>query len=259
MVKNNREQRRRQREHEAHQVVHDVQLDRRRTDNMRAIVGFAAVAAVAIAAQIGFTMAGGQPQADSALTETTAPAPAQSQEQNAKVPDLKIAENRTWKGTMQINDVTLDISIDGKAAPQAAANFIDLANKDFYKDVTCHRITTSDSFKVLQCGDPDGTGSGGPGYEFGPVENAPEDGLYEEGVIAMARTQDPNSMGSQFFIVYGDTPIPDPTGYTVFGKVTGGLNELKKQVTDEGVADGAPNPEDGKPAIEVKLGDIKLK
>ncbi|MFD2673835.1 peptidylprolyl isomerase [Gulosibacter bifidus] len=265
MAENTREQRRRKREYEARQVVHDVQVDRRRTDNKKAIIGAAAVAVVAIGAQIGFTAAGGQPQADDAPTATTAPAPGAEngtqppQQNDAAVPDPAIAEDREWTGTMQINDVTLDISIDGKNAPQAAANFIDLAKNNFYKDVTCHRITTSSSFKVLQCGDPDGTGMGGPGYEFGPVENAPEDGVYKEGVIAMARAQDPNSMGSQFFIVYGDTPIPDPTGYTVFGEVTGGLDDLKSEVTDEGVAKGEPSPEDGKPAIDVKLGDIKLK
>lgn len=252
MAENTREQRRRKREYEARQVVHDVQLDRRRTDNIRWLIALAAVAVLAIAAQIGFAITGGQqdPAATTAATEETP---------KAQAPDPAIAEDREWTGTMQVNDVTLKLTIDGKKAPQAAANFIDLSKKDFYNDVTCHRITTGETFKVLQCGDPEGTGTGGPGYEFGPVENAPKDGLYKEGVIAMARTQDPNSMGSQFFIVYGDTNIPEPTGYTVFGQVTGGLDEFKKEVADpagEGIEQTGAG---GAPAIDVKLGKIELK
>lgn len=249
MAENTREQRRRKREYEARQVVHDVQLDRRRSDNTRGLIALAAVAVLAVGAMFAMNQAG-LLSPDSKPEASTGSAPV--------VPDPAIAENREWTGTMNINDVQLEITIDGKAAPQAAANFIDLANKDFYQDVTCHRITTGEAFKVLQCGDPKGDGSGGPGYQFGPVENAPVDGMYKEGVIAMARTLDPNSMGSQFFIVYGDTELLDPTGYTVFGHVTGGLDDLKSQVTDPGVSPNSPNPSDGPPAIEIKLGEIAL-
>jgi peptidyl-prolyl cis-trans isomerase B (cyclophilin B) len=135
--------------------------------------------------------------------------------------------------------------------------FLTLAANKFYQDVSCHRLTTSGIF-VLQCGDPNGDGTGGPGYNWGPIENAPADNNYKEGVLAMARRGgDGNSMGSQFFIVYKDSPIPADAagGYTVFGKITKGLSKLDK-IINAGTEDGSG---DGKPAIETKLGTIKLK
>jgi peptidyl-prolyl cis-trans isomerase B (cyclophilin B) len=132
-----------------------------------------------------------------------------------------------------------------------------LNSKNFYKDISCHRLTTAGIF-VLQCGDPNGDGSGGPGYNWGPIENAPADDVYKEGVLAMARVGgDGSSMGSQFFIVYQDSTIPSDAagGYTVFGKITKGLSGLDP-VIKAGTADGSG---DGKPAIETKLGAITLK
>jgi cyclophilin family peptidyl-prolyl cis-trans isomerase len=113
-------------------------------------------------------------------------------------------------------------------------------------------------FGVLQCGDPNGDGSGGPGYSFGPIENAPADNVYPAGTIAMARQGgNGSSMGSQFFIVYEDTTIPadEAGGYTVLGKVTSGLDALKTSVVDAGTEDGSA---DGKPAIPVTIGTIAV-
>ena len=106
---------------------------------------------------------------------------------------------------------------------------------------------------MLQCGDPAGDGTGGPGYSYGPVENAPADSVYPAGTIAMARQQQNGySQGSQFFIVYEDTTLtPDEAGgYTVVGRVTSGLDELKAGVTDAGTADGGT---DGAPAVPVTI------
>jgi peptidyl-prolyl cis-trans isomerase B (cyclophilin B) len=158
---------------------------------------------------------------------------------------------------MTVGGKRLEISLDGAAAPQAVANFLSLTGKSFYTDVSCHRLTTAGIF-VLQCGDPNGDGTGGPGYSWGPVENAPADDLYKEGFLAMARRGgDGSSMGSQFFIVYKDSPIPsdEAGGYTVFGKITKGLSGLDKMI-NAGTEDGSA---DGKPAIETKLGSITLK
>ena len=88
------------------------------------------------------------------------------------------------------------------------ASFVALAKSGYWADSPCHRLTTSGIY-VLQCGDPTGTGTG-PGYAFG-VENAPKDGAYPAGTLAMARTSDPNSNGGQFFIVYKDTDAARPT------------------------------------------------
>ena len=131
---------------------------------------------------------------------------------------------RVWSGTMNVAGSDLGIQLDGKSAPQAVANFITLAKQGFYNGLNCHRLTTEGIF-VLQCGDPNGDGTGGPGYNWGPIENAPADNIYKTGVLAMARVgNDAGSMGSQFFIVYADSPIPADSvgGYTVFGKITKG-------------------------------------
>jgi peptidyl-prolyl cis-trans isomerase B (cyclophilin B) len=94
---------------------------------------------------------------------------------------------------------------------------------------------------VLQCGDPTGTGSGGPGYQFS-VENAPADGRYPAGTLAMARATSPDSNGSQFFLTYADSTIPSPDGYTVFGHVTAGL-DLLRRIGQAGVdPDNPPRP-----------------
>jgi peptidyl-prolyl cis-trans isomerase B (cyclophilin B) len=100
---------------------------------------------------------------------------------------------------------------------------------------------------VLQCGDPTGTGSGGPGYSFGPVENAPKNGVYPAGTIAMARSDSPDSNGSQFFIVYKASSLPAP-GYTVLGRITSGLDVVQKVA-----AGGAQGGSDGKPVRAVSI------
>jgi peptidyl-prolyl cis-trans isomerase B (cyclophilin B) len=156
---------------------------------------------------------------------------------------------------MLVGDATLELELDGVNAPQAVANFIDLSSKGFYDMISCHRLTTEGLF-VLQCGDPDGTG--GPGYSFGPIENAPADDFYAEGVLAMARVPNlGNSMGSQFFIVYNDSVIGSDVvgGYTVFGKITKGLEQLAP-VIEAGVEGGGV---DGRPALPTVLGAIELR
>lgn len=173
------------------------------------------------------------------------------------VPSAALAEGREWSGTMTVGGKKLEVTLDGAKAPQAVANFISLASKNFYTDVSCHRITTAGIF-VLQCGDPNGDGTGGPGYNWGPVENAPADDNYLEGYLAMARRGgDGASMGSQFFIVYKDSMIPSDAagGYSVFGKITKGLSGLNK-IIKAGTQDGSS---DGQPATETKLGAITLK
>ena len=111
---------------------------------------------------------------------------------------------------------------------------------------------------VLQCGDPTGTSSGGPGYSFGPIENAPKDGVYARGVIAMARQPgNGSSMGSQFFIVYRQTTLPADAagGYTVFGNVYQGLDNLKPTINGGIVGGGS----DGKPKVPATITSINLK
>jgi peptidyl-prolyl cis-trans isomerase B (cyclophilin B) len=157
----------------------------------------------------------------------------------AKAADYK----KPFTATLKTNLGDIEIEMDAAAAPCTTNSFSHLATSKFYDSTSCHRLTTSGLF-VLQCGDPTGSGSGGPGYSFG-VENAPADGKYPAGTVAMARTADPNSNGSQFFLVYKDTTLPESrgAGYTVFGTITKGLDIVSKVAeagTDNATGDGAP-------------------
>jgi len=172
------------------------------------------------------------------------------------VPDPALAENRTWTATMSTSQGTIELELFGAEAPQAVASFVYLARQGFFNDTPCHRLTTAGIF-VLQCGDPTGLGTGGPGYNFGPIENAPADNMYLTGTLAMARRGgDGFSMGSQFFLVYEDSMIPadGAGGYTVFGRITSGLDILQA-VADAGVAGGAG---DGHPALPVTIEGVDV-
>jgi peptidyl-prolyl cis-trans isomerase B (cyclophilin B) len=166
-------------------------------------------------------------------------------------PDPASVRGKTITATITTNcgDIVLELYAD--RAPQTVASFEQLAKAGYWDDSPCFRLTTAGIF-VLQCGDPTGTGSGSPGYGFG-IENAPADGQYPAGTLAMARTQDPNSNGGQFFIVYDDTALPTQGGgYSVFGKVTQGL-DIVKAVAQQGVAPGSQNPQDGSPAQQISI------
>jgi peptidyl-prolyl cis-trans isomerase B (cyclophilin B) len=143
----------------------------------------------------------------------------------AKAPDPSLAQAKAWTMTITTSCGDVVAELDGAKAPKAVANAIFLSGKKFWDGSPCHRLG-AEGLNILQCGDPTGTGTGGPGYEFGPVENAPADGVYKAGVIAMARAQSETSQGSQFFIVFKDTTLPG--GYTVFGRVTKGLDVITK-------------------------------
>ena len=212
------------------------------------------VHAVAFPTPTSSAAASASPSSSSSPSASSSPISSNS----ALVPKPSVAEGRDWTGTLALNGTNLGITLDGKAAPQAVANFITLAKKGFYKNVTCHRLTTAGIF-VLQCGDPKGDGTGGPGYSFGPIENAPTDNIYKTGVLAMARQGgNGSSMGSQFFIVYKDSPIPADAagGYTVFGKVTSGLNVVTG-IAAKG-SDNANGSGDGHPKVATTIGAIKL-
>jgi peptidyl-prolyl cis-trans isomerase B (cyclophilin B) len=168
------------------------------------------------------------------------------------LPDAAIAKGKTYVATVTTNCGDIEFTLDGANAPQAVASFVELAKQNYWLNAPCHRLVASDSLKVLQCGDPTGTGQGGPGYGFG-VENAPKDGKYPRGTLAMARTSDPKQgNGGQFFIVYGDSSLPDPDGYSVFGTVTSGLDIVDK-IAAAGVAPGGASTTDGSPAAPISI------
>jgi peptidyl-prolyl cis-trans isomerase B (cyclophilin B) len=249
-----REARTRVRGYQARRAVHEHQQKRRLRDNVLASVGLGVVLLLAIGAQLFFFNGGpGTPAPSASAVASATPTPSAAAGSNTgDVPASTLAEGRTWTGTLGLNKIPLGITLDGKLAPQAVSSTIHLIQTGFYKNVPCHRLTTG-GFFVLQCGDPTGKGTGGPGYSYGPIENAPADNVYPAGTIAMAR-QGGNaySMGSQFFIVYKDTTIPADAvgGYTVLGRVTSGLDELKQKITDAGVTGGGT---DGAPAVATTI------
>jgi peptidyl-prolyl cis-trans isomerase B (cyclophilin B) len=147
-------------------------------------------------------------------------------------------------------------------SPCTVNSFVSLAQQKFFDNTQCHRLTTSPTLSVLQCGDPTGNGSGGPGYQFAneyPSDQyKPEDPalhqpvLYPRGTLAMANAG-PNTNGSQFFLVYKDTQLPPE--YTVFGKIQqDGLATLDK-IAKGGVTGGG---QDGAPATQVTIKSVRL-
>ena len=165
-----------------------------------------------------------------------------------KLPDKKTAAGKTFTATITTNCGDITLQLDGAKAPQTVASFVSLARAGYFADSPCHRVTTEGIY-VLQCGDPMGGTGTGPGYSFG-LENAPKSGDYPRGTLAMARTDDPNSNADQFFIVYKDTQLPTTGGgYSIFGKVTGGLDIVDK-IAAAGVSGGGS---DGAPAAPISI------
>ena len=125
------------------------------------------------------------------------------------------------------NGGVMKIELYPEVAPQSVRNFISLANKGFYNGVIFHRVIRS---FMIQGGDPQGLGIGGPGYSiYGEFKSNGFDNpvKHERGVISMARTNVPNSAGSQFFIMHKDAPHLDGQ-YAAFGKITKGIEVVDK-------------------------------
>lgn len=219
------------------------------------VVGVLVLATAVSAALVASSGDDPPPAATTSSPAPTATAAAERLGNGGVLPEAALAEDRTWTGTITTSQGDIGIELDGAAAPQAVANFVTLAGEGYFDATDCHRLTTEGIY-VLQCGDPTGTGTGSPGYAFGPIENAPADDVYPAGTIAMARQGgDGESMGSQFFLVYEDSTIPADAagGYTVFGRITSGLDVLQA-VADAGVTGGAT---DGAPATPVTIEGVE--
>jgi peptidyl-prolyl cis-trans isomerase B (cyclophilin B) len=156
-----------------------------------------------------------------------APPAVPTDKRSRTLPDKKTAAGKTFVATIITNCGVIKAELFGTKAPQTVASFLSLAKSGYWADSPCQRLTTLAPLYVLQCGDPTGTGTGAPGYGYG-IENPPTNFIYPAGTLAMARTQDPKSNGGQFFVVHKDTTINDPSGYSIFGKITSGMDIVKR-------------------------------
>lgn len=170
-------------------------------------------------------------------------------------------ESVSAKGKVDIEFDTsagkIGMTLDREVSPCTVNAIEHLAKEKYYDDTICHRLTNS-GLHVLQCGDPSGTGAGGPGFQFNnehPTDTATQTATvnYGRGTIAMANAgKDTN--GSQFFLNYGDSPLP--TDYTYFGQINDEGLQTLDAIAEKGIADGAP---DGAPAEEVKIKTATVK
>lgn len=153
--------------------------------------------------------------------------------------------------TMETNAGTIPLTLDADAAPCTVQSFVSLAEQDYFDETVCHRLTDVPDFGVLQCGDPSGTGFGGPGYTIPDEITGSE--TYPAGTVAMANTGAPDSGGSQFFLVYADTGLPPQ--YTVFGQVGEDGLAVLEDIAAAGVVDGG---QDGEPAEPVEVREVTV-
>ena len=142
-------------------------------------------------------------------------------------------------------------TLDAEGAPCTVGSFVSLARQGYFDGTDCHRLTTAGIF-VLQCGDPSGTGAGGPGYSFADELTGEE--TYPAGTLAMANAG-PDTNGSQFFIVYEKTELPPL--YTVFGSVDQPGLEAVQGVAKDGADDGN-GPGDGAPNTPVTVESVTI-
>jgi peptidyl-prolyl cis-trans isomerase B (cyclophilin B) len=151
-----------------------------------------------------------------------------------KEPASAVDESATYAMKLSTTCGDIDFDMDASKTPHTANSFRFLADAGFFDHTKCHRLVDQ-GIHVLQCGDPTGTGKSGPGYTI-PDENLKDSrlkgGTYPAGTVAMANKYNPqtkkgrDSGGSQFFLVFEDSKLP--ADYTPFGKITGGMDVLKK-------------------------------
>ena len=158
----------------------------------------------------------------------------------------------SYQATIATNRGSIVINLLNSKATCTVNSFVHLAEQKYFSNTKCHRLTTASIF-VLQCGDPTGTGTGGPGYEFAS-ENL-KGAKYPAGTVAMANTGQPDSNGSQFFLVYKNTPLP--ASYTPFGTITQGLPIL--DAVAKAGSDNSNGPGDGHPKENVVIDSVTIK
>jgi cyclophilin family peptidyl-prolyl cis-trans isomerase len=164
-------------------------------------------------------------------------------------PDEKLDRDKTYVATVSTSCGDFEITLDSRRAPITGGSFKYLADQKFFDGLTFHRIEPD---FVIQGGDPNGDGSGGPGYSV--VEAPPEDLKYTPGIVAMAKTQteEAGTSGSQFFVVTGGAAEQLPPDYALLGEVTSGMDVATK------IGGIQNDPNTGMPAAQVVIDSIKV-
>ena len=183
--------------------------------------------------------------------------------QNTPPPSDGVSNEGTVPVAMTTSAGPVGLTLNRAQAPCTVNSFVSLAGQGYFDGTPCHRLTTTEGLKVLQCGDPTGNGTGGPGYTIPdekPTTLAPSPAgggtvTYPRGTLAMAKTAQPNSGGSQFFLVYADSMLPPD--YTVFGTIDdAGLATIDKVAA--GGADDANGAGDGKPKTPIEIQKVTV-
>lgn len=165
-------------------------------------------------------------------------------------PSSAEAASGTTRSVLDTTAGRITLTLDRAKAPCTVHSFQSLARQGYFDRTPCHRLTTSGIF-VLQCGDPTGSGSGGPGYSFADETTGQES--YTKGVVAMANSG-PDTNGSQFFLVYDDSTTLDARpNYTIFGS----MDAASVAVVAKIAAAGTDQPGDGKPRQPVQITTVK--
>lgn len=154
----------------------------------------------------------------------------------AKAPPTCIDAAKTYSAVVTTNKGAYTVALDSKAAPITVNNFVVLARYHYFDNTICHRAIPG---FMVQGGDPTGVGTGGPGYTI--ADELPAAASYKIGSLAMANTGQPNTGGSQFFLITGDQGVSLPASYSLFGQVTDGLDTTVKALDALGNPNQAAN------------------
>ncbi|MFF8832996.1 peptidylprolyl isomerase [Streptomyces sp. NPDC015131] len=236
------DQRRRQLAREKFERQQKRRAEARRKAKRRTAIVVAAIAVALVAGAGAYTNFRTESAADSGKKPIEFPSPGAS-ESAAPEPGMAIDAKAKYTMALTTNHGAVSIAMDAAKTPRTVNSFKHLADKKYFDNTKCHRLTTQGIF-VLQCGDPKGDGSGGPGYtipdeNLGALGKPGADGTvtFKAGTVAMANTMQPDTGGSQFFLVYKDTKLPPQ--FTPFGTMDAAGLKVVQEIAKGGVAGGA--------------------
>lgn len=241
------------------QIERRAERARRRRQRLTLISVVAVVALVAVAAGVYLAVSGSDEPEPVAAPAVCQYNPSEPAAKPNTPPEANPPTTGTVDVALQTSQGAIPMTLDRASASCAVNAVVSLAQQGFYDDTPCPRLVTSQGLQVLQCGDPTGSGAGGPGYQYAeepPQGLAPYPGAegqastYARGLVAMAKSSQPGSTGSQFFLVYGDSALPPE--YSVVGRIaTDGLGVLDRVAA--GGDDGSNQAGGGAPRIPVQI------